>query len=200
MTTRENLLSILRENPKTITELSNDLGLARNAVTLQLDRLVREGIVLKGDIRQGGSAGKPAQEYTIAPGTEDLYSTAYVPFITSFLEILPDHLSQQERQTLLEKVGQHMADHANINPNLSFYEKLQQALAIVNELGATAELIEEEDQYIVRNMTCPLASAVRKEPCVCHCVAAFFQAATGSKTSAGCHIGEKLICRYLIQK
>ncbi len=200
MTTRENLLTILRENPKTITELSNDLGVARNAVTIQLDRLVREGIVLKGDIRQGRSAGKPAQEYQIAPGTEDLYSTAYVPFIQSFLEILPEHLSPLERKVLLEKVGKHMADHANINPNLSFQEKLQQALAIVNELGATAELIEEDDQFIVRNMSCPLASAVRKDPCVCHCVAAFFQAATGEKTTAGCHIGEKLICRYIIKK
>ena len=200
MTTRENLLTILRENPRTITELSNDLGLARNAVTLQLDRLVREGIVLKGEMRPAQSAGKPAQEYRIAPGTEDLYSTAYVPFISSFLEILPEHLSQQERKALLEKVGKHMADHANINQELPFEEKLQLALAIVNELGATAELIEEEDHYIVRNMTCPLASAVRKEPCVCHSVAAFFQAATGSKTTAGCHIGEQLVCRYIIKK
>ena len=200
MTTRENLLTILRENPRTITELSNDLGLARNAVTIQLDRLVREGIVLKGEMRPAQSAGKPAQEYQIAPGTEDLYSTAYVPFISSFLEILPEHLSLQERKALLEKVGKHMAEHANINQNLPFEEKLQLALAIVNELGATAELIEEDDHYIVRNMTCPLASAVRKEPCVCHSVAAFFQAATGSKTTAGCQIGEQLICRYIIKK
>ncbi len=200
MTTRENLLTILRENPKTITELSNDLGLARNAITIQLDRLVRDGIVLKGDVRQVSSAGKPAQEYRIAPGTEDLYSTAYVPFIQSFLEILPEHLSEPERKALLEKVGKHMADQANINHNLSFYEKLQQALAIVNELGATAELIEEDDQFIVRNMSCPLARAVRKDPCVCHSVAAFFQAVTGSKTTAGCQIGEKLICRYIIKK
>jgi predicted ArsR family transcriptional regulator len=204
MTTKDKILKTLRESPKTISELANDFGLARTAITTQIDRLVSESLIEKGVIRPSNGAGKPAQEYKTVSGTEDVGSKAYLPFVKTLLAHLPDNLDQKERKHLLQVVGKDMAAKAGLKGreknNKSLEEKIEDAIEIVNDLGATAELIDSDKEIIVRNITCPLATAVRSEPCVCDAVAAFFQEATGSKTKAACERGENLICRYLIKK
>lgn len=200
MTTRAKLLQLLRQQPRTITELAQHLKLARNAISVQLDRLTADGIVLKGEIRQSETAGKPAREYTIAPGTEDRGSSAYLPFVESLLKTLPNHLDQKHRKQLLENVGKHMAEQAGISKDGSLNARIKKAITVVNQLGATAEIIHEDNDIVIKNMACPLASAVRSEPCVCDAVAAFFTQATGAKTRAECHHGNNLVCRYIISK
>lgn len=200
MITKEKLLIILRENPKTISELAAELGLARTAITSQLDRLIHDGMVQKGITRRHQSAGKPAQEYRVTPGTEDAGSTAYLPFVASLLETLPAHLNRDERNNLLEQVGKHMALKAGLGNNGTLEERIEKAISIVNQLGASAQLIRNEKDIIIQNITCPLASAVRSEPCVCNAVAAFFTEATGANTRAECQHGDHLICKYVIEK
>ena len=204
MTTKDKILQSIRETPKTVTELVQEFGLARTAITTQLDRLLNERLVEKGDMKSAQGAGKPAQVFKVVAGTEDAGSSAYLPFVVSLLENLPDHLDKAERKKMLEKVGRHMANGAGFKNEQKndkpLIEKIEDAIAVVNELGASAELIDQGDEILVRNITCPLASAVRSEPCVCNAVAAFFSEATGSKTKAACERGENLICRYIIKK
>jgi len=204
MTTKDKILKTLRESPKTISELAKEFGLARTAITTQLDRLVSHDLIEKGIIRPSNGAGKPAQEYKTVRGTEDAGSSAYLPFVKTLLAHLPDHLDQKERKKLLQVVGKDMAEKSGLSGSQdnkkSLEEKIEDAITIVNDLGATAELIDNETEIIVRNITCPLATAVRSEPCVCDAVAAFFQEATGAKTKAACERGENLICRYVIKK
>lgn len=204
MTTKDKILKTLRENPRTISELAKEFGLARTAITTQIDRLTSDGLIEKGIMRSNNGAGKPAQEYKTVAGTEDFGSSAYLPFVQTLLEHLPSRLDQKDRKKLLEAVGKNMAAKAGLQgkkkTDKSLEEKIEAAIAIVNELGATAKLIDSGDEILVRNITCPLASAVRSEPCVCDAVAAFFEEATGSKTKAACERGEKLVCRYLIKK
>ncbi len=204
MTTKDKILKTLRENPRTISELANEFGLARTAITTQLDRLSSDGLIEKGTMRTSNGAGKPAQEYKTVSGTEDFGSSAYLPFVTTLLEHLPKHLDNKQRKNFLETVGKSMADKAGLleeaNKGKTLEEKIEAAIAVVNELGATAKLIDNENNITVRNVTCPLASAVRSEPCVCDAVAAFFQEATGAKTKAACDRGENLVCRYIIKK
>ncbi len=199
MNTKDNLLKSLREKPRTISELAGELGITRNAIKLQVDQLMASGTIEKGTLRRAATAGKPAQEYKVAPGTEDNSSTAYVPFIQSLLETLPDHLDRKQRKKLLETVGRHMARQVGFSGNGTLEAKLKEAIAVVNSLGATATLIDDGNEIWVKNMSCPLASAVRKEPCVCDAVAAFFTEATNTKVKADCCHGEMLICQYRVE-
>ncbi|MBO6548928.1 MAG: ArsR family transcriptional regulator [Rhizobiales bacterium] len=204
MTTKDKILKTLRENPRTVSELAKEFGLARTAITTQLDRLSSDGLIEKGTMRSSSGAGKPAQEYKTVAGTEDFGSSAYLPFVTTLLEHLPKHLDNKQRKKLLQTVGKDMAEKAGLlsekNKSKTLEEKIEAAIAVVNELGATAKLIDNENDITVRNVTCPLASAVRTEACVCDAVAAFFQEATGAKTKAACDRGENLVCRYVIKK
>ena len=71
MTTKDKILQSIRETPKTVTELVQEFGLARTAITTQLDRLLNERLVEKGDMKSAQGAGKPAQVFKVVAGTED---------------------------------------------------------------------------------------------------------------------------------
>jgi len=46
-------------------------------------------------------------------------------------------------------------------------------------LGASTEVVEQPGGMAVRNYSCPVASTVRIEPCVCRALAVLFSEATG---------------------
>lgn len=198
MSIQHELLASIRIRPRTITELTKELQLTRTAVKHQLNKLLREGLVVEGEMRRSDKAGKPAREYKSSPGSEDANSSAYVPFIVGLLETLPDHLDRKERKNLFETIGGNMARHAGLPDKAGDRDRLNDAIDLVNSLGATAELVENNDELIITNMSCPLAKAVRQEPCVCDAVASFFTKATGLKIRAECTYGEMLVCRYKI--
>lgn len=199
MSIQKELLASIRTQPRTISELSELLNLTRTAVKHQLNKLLQDGLVVEGDMRRMEKAGKPAREFKIAPGSEDANSSAYIPFIVGLLETLPNHLEKQDRVKLFETIGRNMASHAGLPEKESVKERLKDAINLVNTLGASAELVEEDSQLMIKNMSCPLASAVREEPCVCDAVASFFSKATGLNVRAECSYGEMLVCRYKIK-
>jgi predicted ArsR family transcriptional regulator len=199
MTTRENILFQLRRGNLTTAELAKRLGLSRNAVVLPLGQLESEGLVRRAALRRSGQAGKPAHEYEIVPGHEDRVSSAYRPFAELLLTVLPRHQSSEEIEALMLDVGREMAGHMPSAGKETFEERLAAARAVVDDLGAATELFIEEGRALVQSRSCPLATAVRKEPCVCKGVAAFFEAATGKKTVERCVRKDVLTCRFEIE-
>jgi predicted ArsR family transcriptional regulator len=93
-----------------------------------------------------------------------------------------------------------MAREAGLKPTAGFDEALRAALAAVGRLGASTEVVEQPSGVVVRNYSCPVASAVRTEPCVCGALAAFFSEATGQPAVEQCLRAERLICQYLVQR
>ncbi len=198
MTTRDDILSQLRRGNLTTAELAQRLGLSRNAVVQPLGHLVSEGLVRRATPRRSGQAGKPAHEFEIVPGHEDSISTAYRPFTDVMLTVLPRHQTAAEIEKLMLDVGREMASHLPSSDQTSFADRLATARTIVDDLGAATELIVDGDRVVVQSRSCPLATAVRKESCVCKAVAAFFETATGRKTVERCIREEKLTCRFEI--
>jgi len=199
MSTREDILSQLRRGNLTTVELAERLGLSRNAVVVPLRQLVSEGLIRRATVRRSGQAGKPAYEFEVVPGHEDTISTAYRPFSELLLTVLPRYLPPAEVEKLMLDLGRQMAAHMPFGSQKSFAENLAAARVIVDDLGAATEVITDGNRVMVQSHSCPLAAAVRKEPCVCQAVAAFFEAATGRKTVERCIRKDKLTCRFDIE-
>ena len=109
--------------------------------------------------------------------------------------MIPDRLLD-----ILEQTGRRLAREAGLNPTAGFDKALRAALAAVERLGASTEVVEQPDGVVVRNYSCPVASAVRTESCVCRALAALFSEATGQPAVEQCLRGERLICQYLVQR
>lgn len=75
MSTRNAIISHLRTKRLTATELAEQLDVTRNAVIVPLRQLEAEGII-EGVERKAKRVGKPALEYQVRPGKEDLLSKA----------------------------------------------------------------------------------------------------------------------------
>ncbi len=198
MTTRDDILAHLRRGNLTTAELVERLGISRNAVVVPLGQLVGQGLVRQASMRRSGRAGKPAVEYEIVPGHEDTVSTAYRPLVELLLGALPRYLPPAGIKALMLDIGGEMAAHLPLSDDATFDERLAAARRIVDDMGAATELKSCGDGLIVQSHSCPVAAAVRKEPCICGAVAAFFEAATGRRTETRCIREAKLTCRFKI--
>src|SRR6516165_7160096 len=197
---KTDLLNLLRRRPLTVNALCESLGVTRNAVNVQLRQLEAEGLVRRARAPVRNGPGKPANLYESAPGSEDVSSSAYQVVLAALLGEIGSRLPAARLSDILEQTGRALARKAGLKPTAGFDEALRAALAAVERLGASTEVVEQPGGVAVRNYSCPIASAVRTEPCVCRALAAFFSEATGQPAVEQCLRGERLICQYLVQR
>lgn len=198
MSTRENILEVLRRENLSVNELCERVGVTRNAINVQLRQLVASGLVRAMRTPRRGRPGKPAQIYEMAPHSEDIASSAYQPLLASLLSTINARLGADALPEMLEQTGRNMARQAGLSEPNDFETGLTAALELANELGASTEVIRREDGVMVRNYSCPIGTVVRSEPCACRMLAAFFSEATGRPVTEQCQRNGRLICQYLI--
>ncbi len=198
--TEHRIIAALRRNPATIAELSNELGLSRNAIVFQLGQMEASGLVSRGPTRHAKRAGKPAVVYVAVEGREDSMSNAYRDFSALLVDEASRQLSPPAMKQLMKKVGKRIAKNAAIDKQLSLAERLNAARLVADKLGAATELHEEGGSHVIQSHNCPLASAVRSDSCVCRVVASFFSEATGCKVEEQCQRGDRLICRFRLNE
>ena len=197
MSTRDDILSLLRREALTIPELLTRLNVTRNAVIVPLKQLEADGLV-HGETLRGKGVGKPAVRYSVVAGQEDITSRAYPTFAELTMQTMAEQLSRDQIRELMRQVGQKMATHLDVNGQSSSAERLKAATDFMDTLGAETVVETRDGRSIVRSFSCPLGRAVRQEPCVCSVVAAFFSDVTGSSVDEQCDRGEKLFCKFVI--
>ncbi|WP_282607012.1 metalloregulator ArsR/SmtB family transcription factor [Pelagibius sp. Alg239-R121] len=197
MSTKDDILSLLRRESLTVTELSARLDVTRNAVIVPLRQLEADGLI-QGAERRDKRVGKPALEYTAVAGREDVASRAYPPFAELLLQTLPEHLSRDQISRLMQQVGRKMATHLDADAEAGFSERLKAATDFADSVGAETVVEETGDGAVVRSYSCPLGRAVRQEACVCSVIAAFFAEVTDAEVDEQCDRGEKLFCKFVI--
>lgn len=199
MSTKDEILSLLRRDALTVTELAERLDVTRNAVIVPLRQLEADGLV-QGTERRAKRVGKPAVEYAAVAGREDVASRAYPPFAELLLQSLPAHLSRERIPDLMQQVGRKMASHLEGTAQADFALRLKAATDFADSVGAETVVEVTDGGAVVRSFSCPLGRAVRQEPCVCSVMGAFFSEVTGAEVDEQCERGEKLFCKFVIKE
>ena len=181
----------------TASELAERLAVTRNAVVVPLRQLEAEGLVV-GEERKTGRVGKPAVQYRVSPGQEDLASKAYPPFVEALLETAGEVISRKDMERLMTAVGRRLAEKVDIDPDWNAAKRLEVATEFLDRLGAETSLESGDECAVLRSYSCPLARAVRKEACVCSVVKAFLEDVTGSDVAEECSRKERLRCKFRI--
>jgi predicted ArsR family transcriptional regulator len=196
VTTKSDILDLLRRESLTVAQLCERLGVTRNAINVQLKQLEAEGLVRRTRQRGTGTVGKPATQFEAAPGSEDVSSLAYQTFFLGLLSSLGETLERDELIKVLERTGRRLAREAGLASTSSDLKSAQRAaMAVANALGASTEV--SADGVMIRSFACPVGSAVRQDPCMCQALAAFFSEATGCRVTECCLREDRLICQYL---
>ncbi len=192
--TRGRIVALLRRAARTVNELAETLDLTDNAVRAHLTTLERDGLVQQSGVRRGPR--KPHQAYTLTPEAEQLFPKAYGPVLHELLDVLAERLTLQEREDALREVGRRLAaQHLSRRPRGSDSDsnggtmaaRLQQAVALLGELGGLAEAgTGEGGQVVIRGYSCPLAAAVPGYPEVCRLAETLLAEVVGAPVQERC--------------
>jgi predicted ArsR family transcriptional regulator len=195
-TTRGRIVSLLRRASLTVDQLASALGLTDNAVRAHLATLERDGLVEQRVAKRGG-VGKPAFTYQITPEAEPLFSRAYAPVLARLLDVLSEQMPHGELDALMRSVGKRLAAERGTLSGTP-RERVEAAVAFLNELGGVAEVEERDGTLAVRGFSCPLGAAVHGHPQVCRAVETLLAEAAGLPVRERCDRGERARCCFEI--
>jgi len=168
--TRGRILSLLRVGPHTVEELRSELQLTDNAVRPHLVALERDGLVRQVGTRRGEGAGKPAVLYEMTAEAEPLLSRAYAPVLAALLEVLAEELPTREARKVLRSTGRRLAASVGGRATGDLQARAHAAAAVLTALGGSVSVEEKRGSAMIRGVACPLATAVSRNPHVCHAV------------------------------
>lgn len=195
--TRGRIVLLLRRADHTVDELAQSLDLTDNAVRAHLATLERDGLVRPTGTRR--SSGKPAIVYALTPEAEQLFPKAYAPVLQQLLEVLSTRIPAEKFAEIIEHTGQHLAAQWNIAPGTQ-RTRVQQAVAILNELGGLAELEERDEFYVIQGYRCPFAAIVPGSPEICQLAKALLAELIGKPIEEHCeHNGGARCCFTMLK-
>jgi len=192
--TRGRVVELLRLRSRTVDELAAELNLTDNAVRTHLATLERDGIIRQEGVRRGPGAGTPASIFGISPKAEPKFSNAYIPLLLSLLEELATRHDTREMEDLMARVGQRLAEPYTANGDRN--ARVRAATDLLRELGAVAEVVEEDGKVIVQGYGCIVGLAVSENPAVCRAIEALLSAVTGEPVREKCVRGERSSCCF----
>lgn len=184
--TRGRILSLLRVRPHTVEELRAELGLTDNAIRPHLVALERDGMVRQAGIRRPAGAGKPAVVYEMHPDAEPLLSRAYAPVLAALLDVLAEVLPPREARKVLREAGRRLAKSVGGRAPGDLSARARAAGAVLTALGGAVQVEDRRGGATIRGVACPLATAVSRNPQVCHAVETLVGEVSGAEATECC--------------
>ena len=184
--TRGRILSLLRVAPHTVEQLRAELQLTDNAVRPHLVALERDGLVRQAGVQRSEGAGKPAVLYEMTAEAEPLLSRAYAPVLAALLEVLAEELPARESRKVLRATGRKLAATVGGRAAGDLRARAQVAAAVLTALGGSVEVEDRRGGARLRGVACPLATAVSRNPHVCHAVESLVGEIAGAEATECC--------------
>ncbi len=193
--TRGRIIDLIRRSQPTATEIAEQLDLTYNAVRVHLTVLERDGLIRKSGVRRGET--RPSATYELAAGVDDALSRAYMPFASHLMRALGDRLTDQELTELMRDVGRRLAADWS-RPRGPLPQRVDEASALLQELGAPNEVERAEDALRIRGFGCLLAAAVHGQPHVCRAMETLLGELVGTPVRECCERGAQPRCCFEI--
>lgn len=164
--TRGRILQQLRAHEQTVNELAATLKLTDNAVRAHLLSLERDGLVQQTGIQPGFR--KPHALYGLTSQSEQIFPKAYGALLDLVLSVFERKVAPAELDAGMREVGRHVAAlHWVEVKGKSWEQRIEAALAILQELGGSATFEESEGKHFIRGNGCPMAAATARHPAAC---------------------------------
>ncbi len=157
--TRRRIVVLLRMKDRTVRELADALDLTRNAIRAQLSNLERDELAEVTDRRP--TARKPENVYGLTEKAEQLFPKAYDEILNTLLSVLSE--TSDDLSALLREVGARLArPHKPHELEASVRDRLTRAKQVLEDMGGLPTIKETDDAYVLKGVSCPLASVVNE--------------------------------------
>jgi predicted ArsR family transcriptional regulator len=197
--TRGEILAHLREQPRTVNDLAEQLGLTDNAIRAHLAELQEAGLVHHAGERLG--TRKPHALYGLTARAQELMSRLYVPVLNTLFELLQERLPKEQVESLVRGIGRRLAaPHAGAFAQKSENARVTGAVQLLAELGGDADVLRRPEGTVIQGRACPLAAAVAEHPQVCGLVEAFLSELLQKPVKEECRKGPVARCCFRIEE
>jgi predicted ArsR family transcriptional regulator len=196
--TRGRLILLLRRESRTVNELAEALALTDNAVRAHLTALERDGLVRQSGSRPGRR--KPNVIYDLTAKAEHLFPKVYGLILSHLLDVLKERVSARKLDEMVCAVGHRLAP--GYRPGVRAgrpQDRIDQAIAVLRELGGFCERITEDGKAVLRCFDCPVAVAVVGHPEVCRLVETVLADVLGVPVHQRCQTGPSPQCYFEIE-
>ncbi len=195
--TRGRIMALLRRGLGTVKELAEALEMTPNAVRWQLAELEADGLVVQDGVRRGW--GKPAYLFRLADDAEAA-PKAYDLLAGELVADLRARVGGGDAalEDSLRDLGSRAGQAAGVRGETP-EARLERTLALLEPLAGEVEVVPGPTGPQVCGHGCPLAAAVRDEPCVCAFLAGFLEGAVGVPVRNACEHEPRPRCRFQVQ-
>ncbi len=165
--TRWEILQLLKRRGRaTVDELARALGMTLMGVRLHLVVVERDGYVRRSTVRQ--RPGRPALVYSLTPKAEEIFPKRYDLLAEKLLEALDHAGPLQSRGAILESVAHSMAAPLAGRVNGSHLDqRVEEAAAILDEIGAFVSVEKVEGGYLIHQHNCLFYHVAQHSRAVC---------------------------------
>lgn len=177
--TKQQILDYLRrQGQATVRELDRYLRLTSTGVRQHLTVLEREGLVEAYEER--GHVGRPAFVYRLTEIGDGLYPKQYDQLANILLEEVRDLAGAQALQTLLRRVAVRFAEpYQGRLDGRSLPERVAEATNIIHKRGSEVDCVQDGDDWLIRQYTCPFPKVAGQNSSVCSLDVAFVRKLVG---------------------
>jgi predicted ArsR family transcriptional regulator len=195
--TRGRIVSLLRREPRTVNELAQALQLTDNAVRAHLQSLERDGLVQQSGTRPGFR--KPNFTYELTAAGGQVFAKPYGAILQQLLAVLGERLGNVEVEAIMREVGRRIAaSFAGKVQSADVAERVDEAVAVLGQLGGLAEIERTEGGIAIRGFDCPLAAAVEGAPAACRLAETLLSELIGAPVQEQCQHGATQRCLFQV--
>ena len=193
--TRARLLRLLRGGPRSVPDLASELGISENAVRMHIAAAERDGLVHQVGV-QRSTGGKPARLYDLTPGAEELFPKAYALVFAELFETLREEEGDEAAIERLRRVGRRLAALAPAAEDPA--GRVRSAAALLESVGGSLEVVEEEGGWLLRSDGCPLSGLVNADAAVCALAESLVAEVTGRPVAEVCRREGRPRCAFRV--
>ena len=194
---RGQIITLLRQKSRTVTELAEAVQLTDNAVRAHLATLERDGLVHQTGERAGFR--KPHFSYELTPEADELFPKAYGSLFSRLVDLLKERLGGAKTEALLREVGRRTAGPQTSAKPKPLDERLERAVTSLEHLGGHASVARENGKIVIRGAGCPLAAATADHGEVCKMVETYLSEVVGAPVRQMCDRESSPQCRFEVQ-
>lgn len=196
--TRGRILSLLRADGATVSDLAVNVGISDNAVRTHLSSLQRDGLVEEAGTVHEGGVGKPAQLFRATAQGEERFPKAYATVLGEVLRVVAEQDGDEGLIALLEEVGRRVG-HTD-RPAVRLEERVEATAELLRGLGGDIEIVTEPTGgWSLEGRGCPLSAVVRDQAAVCGLLEALVAEATGQAVTQCCRHGGRPRCSFRVE-
>lgn len=162
------LENLLNRHRCTINQLAEAVNINPISVRHHIGKLEAEGLVTSEEERHG--VGRPRRVYYLTQAGMEQFPTRYLRLTTHLLEQLKEALPEATVSKLFTQIASTMAEDfvAEINVSkLNAHERVELLKQILSNEGFTIEVEQTEDNFIIRETSCPYYHVGQDHPEIC---------------------------------